>query len=206
MSGLFGQSQPTSERKNIFGTPTGGVFGSLGFSSKPPPDSISKAHSSGGLFGGLGGSQQQSSGTTGGGIFGNAAIGSSKAAQDGSNNATSTAQPLASTIFGTQRPVQNITQSVQTQPGQQQDGQQALGTENAFHSGYFNTLLEKGKKRALDANGSSGFGEVPSLQLGLGDIGKRVRELGGAGTQTQRGRAPDTNAYVLEQIETLCFS
>lgn len=30
-------------------------------------------------------------------------------------------------------------------------------------------------------DGRDGFGELPSLQLGLGDISRRVRELGGAG-------------------------
>ena len=61
---------------------------------------------------------------------------------------------------------------------------------------YFDNLLEKGRKRTHDADGAPGFGDFPSLQLGLGDISKKVRELGSVGTQTHRGRAGDAH-YLL---------
>ena len=61
---------------------------------------------------------------------------------------------------------------------------------------YFDNLLEKGRKRAHDADGGPGFRDLPSLQLGLGDIAKKVRELGNVGTQTHRGGAADAH-YLL---------
>lgn len=62
---------------------------------------------------------------------------------------------------------------------------------------YFNNLLEKARKRTHDADGGPGFRDLPSLQLGLGDIAKKVRELGSVGTQTHRGRAVDSSAHYL---------
>ena len=59
---------------------------------------------------------------------------------------------------------------------------------------YFDNLLEKGKKRASAADRETGFGELPSLQLGLGDIAKRARELGGVGTQIHEGAGADSKA------------
>jgi hypothetical protein len=40
-------------------------------------------------------------------------------------------------------------------------------------------LLEKGKKRALAGEEENGANQLPNLQLGLGDISRRVRALGG---------------------------
>lgn len=43
-------------------------------------------------------------------------------------------------------------------------------------------------------DGELGFGELPSLQLGLGDIARRARELGGVGAQTHGGATVDSKA------------
>ena len=78
------------------------------------------------------------------------------------------------------------------QPEQSQQPGPAMST--GAQPVYFNSLLEKGKKRTRDADGGPGFQELPSLQLGLGDIAKRVRELGGAGTPSKSGRGGDSRA------------
>ena len=67
-------------------------------------------------------------------------------------------------------------------------------TENEFRPGYFNSLLEKNKKRTREAEGGAGLGEIPSLQLGLGDIARRVRELGGSGPQINGRGGTDSKA------------
>ena len=70
-----------------------------------------------------------------------------------------------------------------------------MGQDNSFHSAYFTSLLEKNKKRARGAEDESGIEEVPSLQLGLGDLAKRVRELGTAGgAQTRKESGVDSKA------------
>jgi len=45
---------------------------------------------------------------------------------------------------------------------------------------YFDHLLERGRKRQDPSSGLSRFGDLPSLQLGLGDIASKVRNLGGS--------------------------
>lgn len=93
---------------------------------------------------------------------------------------TSTAQPAANnSLFGGQS-------QAQPQPGQSIFGQSQTqstrpsgqGTQPAF----FNSLLERGKKRPLSVGGqNTSFDELPSLQLGLDDIRRKARELGSGG-------------------------
>lgn len=96
-------------------------------------------------------------------------------------------------------------QSQPSQPGQlaslsqRVPDNQVLGAQNGSQSAYFNSLLEKNKKRTRD-EGSSGLGEVPSLQLGLEDIAKRARQLGGLGGQIPGGRGADSKAYVMTVV------
>lgn len=68
----------------------------------------------------------------------------------------------------------------QSQPnnGETQGRVSSQATQPAF----FNSLLERGKKRPLSATAQNGnFEDVPSLQLGLDDIRRKARELGAAG-------------------------
>jgi nuclear pore complex protein Nup93 len=74
--------------------------------------------------------------------------------------------------------------STQQQPQQQQQQQGAsLSQSNAgtSRSAHFDNLLERGRKRNAGENGGSNFDELPSLQLGLGDIARKVRNLGSGG-------------------------
>ncbi len=84
------------------------------------------------------------------------------------------------------------TQTQGPQPAQSTSGQapgqaSTQGTQPAF----FNSLLERGKKRPLSATVQSGnFEDVPSLQLGLDDIRRKARELGTSGKDSpQNGTA-----------------
>lgn len=95
----------------------------------------------------------------------------------GNNSAT---QAPTNSIFGSQS-------QAQPQPGQssglgQSQAQPALSSSQTTQPAFFNSLLERGKKRPLSAVGqNSSFEELPSLQLGLDDIRRKARELGSGG-------------------------
>ena len=154
--------------------------------------------SGGGLFSNLGTSQHQPSSGGGGGLSGTAPPASSSLFGGPSKVATS--QPSGSSLLAPQQPQQQQNNPLAQTQGQQQapqDGQQAQGAPKTPQPAYFDNLLEKGRKRTHDADGGPGFRDVPSLQLGLSDIAKRVREIGGVGAQAQGGRAADSRAHYL---------
>jgi nuclear pore complex protein Nup93 len=66
-------------------------------------------------------------------------------------------------------------------------------------SAYFDQLLERGKKRTNVEN--TGFGNLPSLQLGLSDIARKARNLGNGGPSAGDAKGDtkggDTRAYYL---------
>lgn len=175
--GNLGTSQPTTQYS---------LFSSLGDNQKPNLFSSSQP--------------QQQTGTAGGRLFG---TGSGSTAQPqqtslfgGVQNNTATTQPLTLSLLAPQsQPQQQNNLSGQAAQGQQQQqfGQQPRVEQATSQPGYFDNLLEKGRKRTHDTDGGPGFRDLPSLQLGLGDIAKKVRELGSVGTQAQRGRAADAH-------------
>lgn len=60
---------------------------------------------------------------------------------------------------------------------------------------YFDALLEKGRNRTNTGKmEGAGLQEIPSLQLGLPDISRQVRQLGGLRANTQQGNRTDTKA------------
>lgn len=147
------------------------LLSGFGGQANPPP-SLS-------AFGALGSSQAQSTTTSGGlgtGLSGFSQLGSSRPQQTQNNPAAT--QPFGSSLFASQQQSQN-------QNGQPSDAnlQQPTGLAKASQPAYFNSLLEKGKKRAPAADGGPAFGDLPSLQLSLEDIARRARELGGLGPQ-----------------------
>lgn len=95
--------------------------------------------------------------------------------------------------FAVQKP-----QAPQQQQEQGQLSQQAQGDRAKSTPGLFGKLLENGRKRQnVDQDGTA-FGELPSLQLGLGDIARKVRSLGqGTPTSTERQRDGDARAHYL---------
>jgi nuclear pore complex protein Nup93 len=74
-------------------------------------------------------------------------------------------------------------QQQQQQPQQQQQAgpDQSQSNIAAGKSAHFDHLLERGRKRNAGENGLSNFEDLPSLQLGLGDIARKVRNLGTGG-------------------------
>ena len=106
-----------------------------------------------------------------------------------------------SSMFGGQQQPQE--QQQQTQPLSQQQGQQqnqqsfaekSVSAKQATQPAFFNSLLERGKKRSHANRGENGnFGELPSLQFGLDDIRRKARELGDGSKTPQKGA--DSKAY-----------
>ena len=201
--GSLGGSSTTSQpaqTANIFGNiggpkgdETKNSFGNLGSSSQTQT-------SSGGDLGSLFASFKPAN-QSGSSLFGTAATTSAPAlgattttsAPFGASlfpNTASTSVPAASSLFSSQQP---------QQPGQAAQSQQQVGGSKTSSSqpAYFNSLLEKGKKRTHDANGGPSFADLPSLQLGLGDIARRARELGNTGLQSGRGATADSRAHYL---------
>lgn len=91
-----------------------------------------------------------------------------------------------------------IPQPNQTLQSQEETLQPNSGIGRASQPVYFDNLLEKGKKRANTLKRDSGFGDLPSLQLGLGEIARKARELGGVGAQINGGATVDSKASACE--------
>ena len=181
--GLFGSpgltSQPQQQQSG-----GGGLFGSLGSTTQP------QTQAGGGLFAGLGGAQtqpQQQQSTTGG-VFG--------------SGSTTQPQTQAGGLFG------GLGLGGQSQAQQQQGTSGALGGQqqqqhqngNSILGGsalqpqqqnaYFDTILERSRKRAL---GDTMDGDFPQLHLGLGDLRERMKRL----ASTKSDQSVDGKAHYL---------
>jgi nuclear pore complex protein Nup93 len=198
---LFGNLLPKNQAasgappaKNLFGTaapassaPSTNLFGNLGGSTTTAPSS--------GLFGNLGTASSAQSGasqtgtTDGVGVnFANASNAQQKPSGTTGMFQPSTAQnasqstatnPLQQTAAGTQPSLF----AGGAAPQQQQQAAAPLSQSGApaTKNAHFDHLLERGRKRNAGENGLSNFEELPSLQLGLGDIARKVRNLGAGG-------------------------
>jgi len=207
--GNLGGSQPTaggtanadtSATKPLFGASTAtttGLFGGLGGGTSAAPSGTSQPASTGGL----------------GGLFGSS-LGAAKTSAPTfpSLGATSTAQPQTggfasmfsnpsatqqSTTGGQQSSLFNTASTQQPPQSQQPGGSLAQASAGPGRSTHFDHLLERGRKRNGE-NGGSSFDELPSLQLGLGDIARKVRNLGAGGPSADQARdgIQDRAAYV----------
>ena len=143
--------------------------------------------------------QQQPPNQTGSnGFFG----GSSTLDQAQQNTNQNGTTPNTGGLFGRTTPASQPTQqppaggssffaaSTQNQPQALQQPQNGMNNPTTAH---FRYLVERGNKRKSRGD-SSQFGELPSLQLGLGDISGKLRNLGNAGSRPDR--ATDSRAYV----------
>lgn len=169
---------PTLTTPSATATSQPSLFGNLNTKPAPTPGGLFPSSSSTlqvpaqtgtGPFGTLGANsqpQQPQPGTFGGSTFG------STQAQSTSLRPFAPAQPPAqSTLFP----------STTVQPSNQQSQQ------NGASSAYFDTILEKSRKRAL---GETADEDLPQLQLGLGDLRQRIKRLAaGAPDGTVDGRA-----------------
>lgn len=196
--GLFGSGTATSQPSS-----TGGLFGASSTTPQPQQQSgglfgastttPQPQQQSGGLFGGLGLGSNTPAGqpatNTGGGLFG------------GGNNATTTTQPQQSSLFGDpNKPSLSMfgnttTTSAQAQPaatstlGGSMFGNtltaQAPNANPSHHAptgAFFDSLLAKSKRNHIE--GDASMEDLPSLQLGLGDLRQRLKKLGPKATTT----------------------
>ncbi|KAI0579622.1 nuclear pore protein [Pyrenophora tritici-repentis] len=211
-SGLGG-AQPASSGTSgggLFSTTTGtsggttpSLFSNLGGGSSNAQSGTTQATSSGGLFSGLGGAATGTSSGTTPGLFSNTSGGSSNA-QSGTTQATGGGGIFATTNNAQQTSglgQSSFFTSTQQQPQQQQQPGASLSQANAGtgRSAHFDHLLERGRKRNAGENGTSNFDELPSLQLGLGDIARKVRNLGSGGPSADQvqDRGQDRAAHYL---------
>ncbi|KAL8949625.1 MAG: hypothetical protein Q9222_004287, partial [Ikaeria aurantiellina] len=207
---LFGQPAP---KPSLFGNPTASssqpqqsqntatssLFGNVQSQQQSQP-----AQSS--IFANLGTSQAQQPQPVQGSLF--SKLGSSQPQQTSSLFGApqpAASQPASNSLFAPQPSTASTGASIFA-PQQQQQSQPAQSVQNAqqpaaparlSQPAYFESLLEKGKKRARDGDSESRLGELPGLQLGLPDIARRVREIGGVGTQSPAGRVADSKAHYL---------
>ncbi|EAW13316.1 linker nucleoporin NIC96 [Aspergillus clavatus NRRL 1] len=147
---------------------SGSLFGAGGLGATAQPAGISSGNHPSSLFGTTPASQTAPNSS----LFG----GQAQAQQ----------QPSQPSIFGQGGQAQmSTTQSVQS------SGQ---ATQPAF----FNSLLERGKKRPIASIGqNSNFEELPSLQLGLDDIRRKARELGTKGPGESVQQVSSSKAHYL---------
>lgn len=200
--GLFGQSTQTQQPATgggLFGQSTqtqqpaatgGGLFGQ---STAQPT-----ASTGGGLFG-QSTTQNQPSATTGGGLFSGQQQNTTQ--QKPSLFGASIAQPAQTSLFGASTAPQQQQQQQQQGTGlslgastlggsilgsQAQNGQSLAQPAGA----YFDSLFAKSQK---GTDGKSNLEDLPSLELGLGDLRHRLRKL-----QTKPNEKPlDGKAHYL---------
>lgn len=207
-SNLFGGSTTTTQSQ-----PAAGLFGSNPTQSQPSTN----------LLGNLGSSQAQqqqgaqaATGMNAGGnsLFGRTGTSNAPAGQTTSAPSlfgglgtapTQAQQPTAGGLFGGASGAAPASQPL-GQSAAQATAQNGLSqsTNGLSQSAYFDHLLERGRKRNRQENGTNQFGDVPSLQLGLGDIARKVQKLSqGGAAPAQHGR--DTRAYVLYSTAQIIF-
>ena len=186
--GLFGSTGTSGS------APAPSLFSNLGGPSSTAPSGSTQPASS--LFGSaLGGAGRTA--TTTPSLFASAAPASQPQTQTQTSGlslfskpatTTTTANPLSSTQQTSALGQSSLFSTTSTQqPQRQQQQQQQQGalasqpTASTSRSAHFDHLLERGRKRNTSQNGPVYFDELPSLQLGLGDIARKVRNLGSGG-------------------------
>lgn len=130
----------------------------------------------------------------------NSLFGSVNASNTPGNSFTGAIQGMqSSSLLGTQPQAQqqpgqsSFLGQGQTQPNNEQT--QARISSQATQPAFFNSLLERGKKRPLSGTTRNGnFEDVPSLQLGLDDIRRKARELGESGSKDAQKTGLTTKA------------
>lgn len=188
--GLFGQSAQTQQ------TPAAGTGGGL-FGQAAQSQTQQTGTTGGGLFGGaqnqtqqtgttggglFGGGAQTQQATSGGGLFGQPAQTQAKPSPFGASTLGGTTLGGGSSLFGGQQ--QQQTQ--QQQPAAsgfggsllasqaQNNTQGGAGAPSQPAGAYFDSLFAKTQK---NGGNNSNMEDLPSLELGLGDLRHRLRKL-----------------------------
>ncbi|KAI9843498.1 MAG: hypothetical protein M1838_002599 [Thelocarpon superellum] len=137
-------------------------------------------------------------------LFGSLGGASSAAAAPPQTSTATAANPLAaSSLFGAPAASQpnNQTQAQAAPTSQAQQNAQSAPSSHApagnSQSAYFDSLLERSRKRKNGKDSGVDLGDLPSLQLGLGDIAQRVRQLGGSHASPVPGNGVDSKAHYL---------
>ncbi|KAF2788481.1 nuclear pore protein-like protein [Melanomma pulvis-pyrius CBS 109.77] len=179
MFNLSGANQPASSANAASGTPAfKPLFGNNSTSAASPFGGF--AASSGtsqtpGLGGGLGGL---------GGLGAKTTAPATTATSSFSFPPATSAPQQSTTTNPLLNPQQTDVGAQQQQPG----APLVQSTNGAGRSAHFDHLLERGRKRHAGENGLSSFDELPTLQLGLGDIARKVRNLGAGGPSADQGQ------------------
>ena len=206
-SSIFGGAATTSSGGSLFGSTTttapasGGLFANLG------QNTSSTQSTSGGSFANLG--QNGTSKPASGGLFGSNTT--AQPASGGMANAGGTSGPGAAfgqtadnsfyTVGQGATSGQTAGSSFYTigpaaQSGQQQPPQEQGQSRDASH---FSSLLERQKKKPRHANGMQNgrLGQLPNLNMDLGDIARRAQEIGGRGAKATAVNGKDSRAHYL---------
>ncbi|KAJ6121455.1 Nuclear pore protein (Nic96) [Penicillium capsulatum] len=215
--GGSGLSNTTAQQPNSLSTsnnPSGGTGGASPFSGSLFGGTSSFANTTAQQPSNSATSNNATSGTGGSSLFGGSLLGGGGTSSFGnttaqqtnsfstSNNATSgfgggsaaNNQPQTSSLFGQTQPGQSSTLGQTQTNAVPLQGQQPDATKPAF----FNSLLERGKKRTHSISRQNGnFEDMPGLQLGLDDIRRKARELGSLGNKDNQHKEATTKAHYL---------
>ncbi|KAJ5543056.1 Nucleoporin interacting component Nup93/Nic96 [Penicillium sp. DV-2018c] len=125
----------------------------------------------------------------------------STASPFGGFSAPNTQGAQTSSLFGGQSQAQQQPAQAPALGQTQQISNPQIQGQNASQStqpAFFNSLLERGKKRPLSSVAqNNNFDDVPSLQLGLDDIRRKARELGSAGQKDSPNGKSNKGQYLL---------
>ena len=216
--GMFGASTTTSAPPSggLFGTatssaaPTGGMFGATNTASAAPTggmfgstNTTSAAPSS--LFGSTTTTAAPTAGLFGGNNNTTTSFGGSSLFAPVSSQPTQTASfpSLGGSSFfapipPANQPTQNASAFGNAQPTQQngqEAGNVAAGQGQTREGAYFNSLLERQKKKVkVSSDPTYRRAQLPSLNMDLGDLARRAQELGGRG---QNAETSDSRAHYL---------
>jgi nuclear pore complex protein Nup93 len=194
--GSFGQQQSGAQRPSPFGTPQNQVQTQNQTSPRPTLFAPSanatltpqQPTQTGGVFGNQATQNTQPAATgTGGGLLSGATLVASQPqqglfGQSTANAATPQNQNQNQTSAFGLRPTLGTSTANQNAAASTNDGVLPQGNT----AGYFESLLAKSKKQA---QGESPLEDLPSLQLGLGDLRQRLRKLGPKTDPLQHGKA-----------------
>ena len=188
---MFGQSSQPASGSSLFASLGSNTSNDQGAKRRSPFDTSNTntsqpAAPSGGLFGGLGNTTSQPAGAS---LFGGSTTTAPSRGLFGQN---ATQLAAGGSIFGTSTAA-NATQT------QSQSGQSSF-SQSTREPAYFNSLLERGRKRNHPSDGtlkSGRLGQIPGLHLGLDDVARKAQEIGNRSGRGTPVNTADSKAHYL---------
>ncbi|RAH52882.1 nuclear pore protein [Aspergillus piperis CBS 112811] len=136
--------------------------------------------------------------TNTGSLFGGGGLGAATQSSSLFGNQSGTSGLTGGTNFAKPSQVQQQPTSSSVFAQDQAQANAAPPSSQTTQPAFFNSLLERGKKRPISAIAQNGnFEELPSLQLGLDDIRRKARELGAGGSKEYQPQVPHSKAHYL---------